>query len=656
MRRFFTLIVLLSSIVAVFGQTLNVSVGNITYSVPAQQAGEMKYISGTQLQIMGKVFNVADVNRIYVDDRQVVDNSVDINYSGTNATVRVAGNIMQYVTVKIRGAHVTILQKSNLATELKYTLRGNSTNGSFYMDGKYKATLVFDGLTLNNPDSAAVNIRNGKRIGVILNDGTVNTLTDGAKGTQKACFAVKGHTEFDGLGTLNITGNTKHGFWGKEYVQLKKGTGTINILGSKGDGFNVNQCYQQNGGTVTIKNVTDDGIQVNIEDDDTPGGGGGDDDDDDGGDDGGGGGGGGDDIIIIVESPARKKMNKTFGATIENNGDVHINGGRIQISVTGQGAKGIKAVGTLLVTNEKSEPVINITTSGGVLVQATNDYSSSACMKSDKAIIINAGQLTLTSTGQGGRAMVCEDRIDINGGEIKARAEGSNYGSGGGRWGSSANSKNAKCIKAKGDLNISGGNVNAYAKSHEAIESKKIMTISGGVVYGQSTDDAINSKGDMYIKGGIVYGYSTGNDGLDANGHMYIQGGVAIGLGAGSMESGIDIDERHNIMISGGEVFGIGGRIDARFGTCTQAYGTTSSTSLSGNYLVLYSNSTGPIYAIKLPKTSYTGSILCSSASMRKGYSYSIACVSSVTGTESNGFIAKPTASGLSARVNITAK
>ena len=43
-----------------------------------------------------------------------------------------------------------------------YILAGNSSNGSFYMDGDHAMGLVFNQLSLINPDSAAINIQNGK--------------------------------------------------------------------------------------------------------------------------------------------------------------------------------------------------------------------------------------------------------------------------------------------------------------------------------------------------------------------------------------------------------------------------------------------------------------------------------------------------------------
>ena len=179
MNRFLSIIAVLVVTTASMAQTLNVEVGSVTYQIPAAEAGDMLYSDGTSVQIMGKTFALSDVNSMYIDDTAVADNTVSVSYSGKSAAVTVAGNIAKNLTVAVRNAHVSIVQDAAVADEITYTLSGTSTNGSFYMDGSLKASFVLNGLTLNNPDSAAINIRDGKRISVELADGTTNTLSDG---------------------------------------------------------------------------------------------------------------------------------------------------------------------------------------------------------------------------------------------------------------------------------------------------------------------------------------------------------------------------------------------------------------------------------------------------------------------------------------------
>ncbi len=640
MRRALAFAAIAAAVMTVSAQTLNIATGNVTYQFPAATAGMMQYTNGTQLTVAGKTFNISDITSTKVDDSAVTEASVAVAYSGTSAQVTVSGDIAQYLTVGVKNGHVAIVQSSDVATEITYTLSGTATNGSFYMDGSYKATLVLNGVTLTNPDSAAINIRDGKRIAVTLTDGTTNTLKDGSSGSQKACFAVKGHTEFKGGGTLNITGNTAHAFWGKEYVQLKASTGTINILGAVTDGFHVNQYYQQNGGTVNISSVGDDGIQVGYKTDDN------------------------DQVISTTEDE-------------DNTAEFLMQGGSLKITVTAAGCKGIKAEGNVTFNESKSSATVTVTNSGAVDATDSSDPSSSACVKSDANIVIDAGTINLSNSGQGGRAMVCDGTLTINGGNITAAATGTNYsssssGGGGGRWGggggfgpggggggfgpngSSSSGNNAKGVKSKGDLTINGGNISIKSTNHEGLESKAAMYLNGGNIYVVAGDDAINSSGNMTIDGAYVYGYGSGSDGLDANGNMYMKSGVAVGFGGSGAESGIDTNESTKLYITGGYLFGIGGRVDANFGTCTQKYGQASSVSCSsGAYFVVYNSTSSYLFAVKAP-ASYSGVVLCSAPSLASGAK--VASATSVSGTATNGVIISPTVSSVSNAKSLTVK
>ena len=178
------------AIIAATVQTLNVRLGEVIYQYATDQVGRMELSSnGTVATILNKVFNLDEVDEMYLDESEVTDNMVYVDYNGTTAEVRVAGNIAQYIDVIANGAHVAIIQSSDFPGddlgEITYVLSGTSTNGSFWMDGAFKASFELNGVSLTNPDSAAINIRDGKRIQVTMVDGTTNTLVDGANSSQK---------------------------------------------------------------------------------------------------------------------------------------------------------------------------------------------------------------------------------------------------------------------------------------------------------------------------------------------------------------------------------------------------------------------------------------------------------------------------------------
>ena len=65
-------------------QTFNVQQGQVTYKFPAEQTGQMTYSNGTALTVMDKTFTLADVTSMYVDESSVVDNTVNVAYSGSS--------------------------------------------------------------------------------------------------------------------------------------------------------------------------------------------------------------------------------------------------------------------------------------------------------------------------------------------------------------------------------------------------------------------------------------------------------------------------------------------------------------------------------------------------------------------------------------------
>ena len=242
-------------------QTLNVQVGSVTYLFPAAQTGEMTYDNGTAVTIMGKTFALSEIDAMTVDNTKVTDNSVTVSYEGTTATVTIAGNVAQYVTPTVNGAHVSIAQTNTDAVdddEITYMLSGTTTDGEFALSGSYKCTVSLAGLTLTNPSGAAINITNSKRIQLSAKKNTVNTLTDGANGSQKACIYSKGQIQLQGNGTLNVVGNTKHAIKSGDYITVKNLT--LNITKAVGDGISCEEYFQMKSGTVTISGVGDDGI------------------------------------------------------------------------------------------------------------------------------------------------------------------------------------------------------------------------------------------------------------------------------------------------------------------------------------------------------------------------------------------------------------
>ena len=575
--------------IAATAQTLNVKVGSVVYQFPASQAGDMTYSDGTTLTIMGKAFTLSDISSMTIDNTEVTDNSIGVAYDGSSALVTVAGNVAQYVTPTVSGAHVSIAQSDDVAEEITYMLSGTSTDGEFYMSGSYKATVELNGLTLTNMtpvySGAAVHIQNGKRIKMKVVTGTTNTLVDAAGGSQKGCLYIKGHAEFAQKGTLNITGNVKHGIKTGEYFTLKNAT--INVLSAVGDGINCEQFFQMTSGAINIQGVGDDGIQCDVEDTAT---------------------------------------GETTNHEDEDSGNVYIEDGTLTVTVTADAAKGVKCEGDMRISGGN---ITVKTTGGGVWDSTKLKTKASACLGADGAMTISGGTLSLTSTGAGGKGLNVDGALTIKGGTTTISTSGNAVvASSTGTLSVVTSSQqldryesdyksSPKGIKADGAITISDDAViyvTTTGAGGEGIESKTSITISGGQTTVNASDDGINASyntstggsGDLTISGGYVFSRSTGNDGIDANGNCYIKGGLVYAIGTGGVEKSIDAntEQGKKLYITGGTIIAVGdleGGSSITGGTCkyTSSWNATS-------WYALYNGGT-LVAAFKTPTKSSSG-------------------------------------------------
>ena len=340
MKKIYALLTALVLTIAATGQTLNVKVGSVTYQFPASQTGEMTYKNGTTLTIMGKKFTLADIDAMTIDNSSVKDNNVNVSYEGSTAQITVAGNVAQYVDATVSGAHVSISQTNKEAVdddEITYTLTGSTTDGELSLAGSYKCTISLAGVTLTNPNGAAINITNKKRIQISAKKGTENTLTDGADGEQKACIYSKGQIQLQGNGTLTVVGNTKHAIKSGDYITVKNLT--LNVTKAVGDGISCNKYFQMKSGNVTISGVGDDGIQADFEEDDETTGETEDHEDENSGN------------VYIEDGTLSLKITAAAAKGIKSAGDMKISGGTITLTATGTGGKCIKADGALTITD-----------------------------------------------------------------------------------------------------------------------------------------------------------------------------------------------------------------------------------------------------------------------------------------------------------------
>ena len=347
------------------------------------------------------------------DDPEVEDSyTVTIVYDGTTATVSIPSNLSETVTCTSGTGSNVEITNTNETDEVAYVLSGSSSDGSLVVDASYKMTLELNGLTLTSTTGAAINVKCGKRIAVILDEGTTNTLVDAAGGDQSGCLRTKGHFEFSGSGTLNVTGNAKHAIASKEYTMIKSSAGTINIVGAASDGIHAGQYFQMNGGTVNIDgNTLGDGIQAEYKTDDN-------------------------DVVIEAEDNTAYAfitggtLNITMAGSedtkgIKAEGGVQITGGTFSINANSNGSRGIQTDGNMTISEDDATTTMTIAATGGLCTLDEDSDDPHRCMgiKVDGNLTINAGTVTVTNTGTKSRGIKVGGTYTLNGGTVSANVK-----------------------------------------------------------------------------------------------------------------------------------------------------------------------------------------------------------------------------------------
>ena len=364
-------------------QTLSVHTGEVTTVFAAASVGDMTYSdSGTALTIQGHRFAIADIDSITASPTATVKaKTVSVDYTGTSSHVTLSGDLAHLLTVTATGSNVSIMASDALADEVNYVLSGESADGSFYMDGSYKASFTLNNLQLTNAHGGgAVTIDCGKRIDIHIPTGTTTTLADAAGGTHNACFFVNGHAEFKGGGTLNVSGNTKHAYASDEYTLFKPSFGTMNVTSAVSDGLHIEQYFRMDGGTLNVTGTQGDCVDVGITKDAT------------------------DELngqIIINAGKLSLNVAADDVKGLKSDSLITFAGGTLEAEVSGLGTKGISA-GTGLVISQLTETptLVKMNVTGTTFHKGEPDEAKCRGIKVKGDFTFNGGTIRISVTGK----------------------------------------------------------------------------------------------------------------------------------------------------------------------------------------------------------------------------------------------------------------
>lgn len=423
----------------------------------------------------------------------------------------------KYTGYEIDGTDVSITAAGT------YVFSGDCDNGSITVKkGVTGVTIVLNGLTLTNDDSAAITLNKTAEASLIAAAGTTNTVAD-TEGSSDENAAVKVKSgaalAIGGTGTLTVDGNAKNGIKGAADAVITVAEVKLNINAAD-DGLSCDDELNITGGTLSIT-AGGDAVKASPDTGDT-------------------------------ENPDTTSL-----------GNVTISGGTLTLSAA---ADGIQADGDLTI----SGGTFHVKTNGGHTTALTDDSASCKGLKAGKTLTVTGGTLTVDSADD---ALHANTDVTISGGTLTL-ATGDD----------GVHADNDLVIGTKGASSTSTPRINITA-SYEGLEGTTVTVYSGDIDVVASDDGAnaanstLGERSDKYaisIAGGDLY-IDAGSDGLDSNNDINITGGKVEVYGADAMMD-VAIDYDGTFTLSGGTLFGAGMEPSAG----TQAYVAVGETSPSG--------------------------------------------------------------------------
>lgn len=116
-----------------------------------------------------------------------------------------------------------------ISAEGVYVFEGTLSNGSIHVDAQKedKVQIVLAGASIICENGPAIRIERADKVFLTALEGTENALTDGSSYEQEdgnACVYSDADLTVNGLGTLNVTGNYRHGIHSKDDLVVNVGT------------------------------------------------------------------------------------------------------------------------------------------------------------------------------------------------------------------------------------------------------------------------------------------------------------------------------------------------------------------------------------------------------------------------------------------------
>ena len=538
-----------------------------------------------------------------------------------------------------------------------YILSGKLDGRVVVNTGKNKEVrIVLNGVEITSSDNAALAVLQADKVSITLAENSENKLTDGSEyktsdeeSKVDACLYSQDDLTINGSGSLEVTGNYKHGIVSKDDLVVTGGkikvtakntamTGKDSVKISDGEfdisagtnGINSDNSEDSSKGYIALTGGSykivsnNDGIEASsvLKID-------------------------GGDFDITTGGGSKNSSTKSDGMPNGDwQNDMRKGGGGMR---GGQMPGGDMPSGEMP-SGEKPEMPNGEMPDGQTPPDMPDDFEGgkieAAASVEETAVTEQTANTESSDSSDSAKALKADSDIEITGGSFKIDSADDSIHSNG-----SVNFTGGKLEAASGDdglhadkdLVISGGEI-TITKSYEGLEGMT-TTISGGTVNVTASDDGINCAGgsdtgsegrmgrDMFAAQEGVYLKITGGDvtvnangdGLDSNGDLFVEGGTVVVYGPTNGGNGA-LDYNGTAKITGGSVIALGATgMEENFGdqsTQCSVLCDFDSSIAADTELTIKDSSGNVVFTATNPKT-WQG-VVFSSSDIRQGETYTL--------------------------------
>ena len=494
-----------------------------TAEVLEENASE-KSVEYASFEEVAAAFDASALNLEY--SKRDMDASFDessatkITLSGDSASVSGSGAVAEGSTVTISAAGT-------------YIVSGNFADGSITVTTSEddKVQIVLNGVKIASSSGPAIDIQSADKCFITLAEGTQNSLSDGsafASEDANACVYATCDLTINGSGSLDVSGNYRHGVFSKDDLVVYGGTIRVSAVE---DGLNGKDSVKIGAGDISIDSGAD-GV-------------------------------------------------KSSKSTNPEKGFVYVSGGSLSIDAEDDGiqAKTYLCIAGGSIEIDAADDALHSDLEGALNGGSTSVRSSDDAFHCETKLEVNDGSFVAETCSEGyeaeqvvvngGDTNICalDDAMNASAADLSDDSESSDADT---STSTPSGESGANVVQPDGSIGAPGAS-SANADSNEqqqntapqgagqqdsatppelpsddgaqggapgASDSNCLIQINGGTVVLDSQGDGVDSNGNVEINGGtlLVNGPSSDGDGaFDYDGEATISGGTVLMAGAVGM-------------------------------------------------------------------------------------------------------------------------